>query len=73
MDFKKLGPYRIIKKLSNINYELKLLKEKGKPIHPIFHMLLLEKMDQQVLKSINKAPINKQTKYKVEEILTKNN
>lgn len=46
LDFKKLGPYKILKKIGEVNYELELpekQEKRGKPVHPIFHVSLLEK------------------------------
>lgn len=46
LDFKKLGPYKILKKIREVNYKLKLpekQEKQGKPVHPIFHISLLEK------------------------------
>ena len=71
LNFKKLGLYRIIKKLNNINYELRLLKGKGKSVYPMFHISLLEKADQHIPESRNKIPVDDWDEYKVEKILAK--
>src|SRR6476620_3439959 len=62
-DAVKYGPFRIMKKLDNDNYQLQLPTRMH--IHPIFHILLLEP---------TKNPENKNNKanneeYKVEKIL----
>lgn len=41
LDFKKLGPFKILEKISDTNYRLSLTPTMG--IHPVFHILLLEK------------------------------
>ena len=40
LDFKKLGPFKIEKKLGPVTYKLQLPKEMK--IHPVFHVALLE-------------------------------
>ena len=40
LDWKKIGPYKIDKKLSDTNY--KILFPEGTKIHPVFHVSLLE-------------------------------
>ena len=41
LDFKKLGPFKIEKKLGPVTYKLQLPKDMK--IHPVFHVALLEK------------------------------
>ena len=40
LDYKKLGPFTIVKKIGTVNYQLKLSKNMN--IHPVFHIALLE-------------------------------
>src|SRR5271168_752779 len=40
LDHRKLGPFKITKVLSNLNYELKLPKDSR--LHPVFYVSLLE-------------------------------
>ena len=48
MDFRKLGPYKIKKRINKVNYELKLLIDRGRIIYPVFYISLLEKADQTI-------------------------
>lgn len=46
LDFKKVGPYKILKKVGEVNYILDLPAQpnkRGKPVHPNFHISALEK------------------------------
>ena len=40
LDYKKLGPFKIDKKIGSVNYKLKL--PKTIEIYPVFHISLLE-------------------------------
>lgn len=66
LDWKKIGPFLIKRKISNINYELSL--PDGMKIHPIFHISLLEKApDDSALAT--RITIDNTTEYEVERIL----
>lgn len=46
LDFKKLGPYEVLKRIGTVNYEIDLPIQEGKrgrTVHPVFHISLLEK------------------------------
>jgi RNase H-like domain found in reverse transcriptase/Reverse transcriptase (RNA-dependent DNA polymerase)/Integrase zinc binding domain/Chromo (CHRromatin Organisation MOdifier) domain/Retroviral aspartyl protease len=68
LDFKKLGPFPIVKVISQTNYELSL--PKGMRIHPIFHISLLEPApaDADIQDSIEVIP-EQEEEYEVERIL----
>jgi hypothetical protein len=42
LDFKQLRLYKILEKVSSVNYKLELLK--GSKVYPIFHVLLFRKV-----------------------------
>lgn len=69
LDFKKLGPFKIEKKLGPVTYRLTLPKDMR--IHPVFHVALLEKApeDAEIQKSM---PLDQETEtqiYEVESVL----
>jgi len=69
LNYKKLGPFKIEKVLSLVNYRLLLLKTMN--IYPIFHISLLELASPGAPKApiteIN--PVNPNAEYEVETIL----
>ncbi|PNH26219.1 hypothetical protein BJF96_g10464 [Verticillium dahliae] len=73
LDFKKLGPFKILKKLSDTNYHLSL--PKNMKIHPIFHIALLEPAPPDAPLETN-IEVEGTNEYEVERIIdhrTKNN
>jgi hypothetical protein len=68
LDFKKLGPFKIEKKISDTNYKLSL--PKGMKIHPVFHISLLEPApkDARLQTDVETEDNNE---YEVEQILNK--
>lgn len=68
LDFKKLGPFEILQKTEPVNYKLRL--PDTVPIHPNFHVSLLEKAPgnaQQYKTEVD----NEEQEYEVETILEK--
>ena len=69
LDYKKLGPFKIDKKIESVNYKLKLLKIME--IYPVFHILLLEPAPP----GISTIPVTEiqqldlQKEYEIETIL----
>lgn len=68
LDFKKLGPFKIEKKLGPVTYKLKLPKDMK--IHPVFHVALLEEAptNARIQESLPVEP-HEDIDYDVEEIL----
>jgi hypothetical protein len=66
LDWKKIGPFLIKRKISNTNYELSL--PDGMKIHPIFHISLLEKAPDDVTVTTDIVVENNDT-YEIERIL----
>jgi len=69
LDFKKVGPFRILRKLSALNYELEL--PKGTRIHPIFHVSLLEPAPSNAKIQTTLEVEPDEQEYEVEDILDK--
>jgi hypothetical protein len=68
LDFKKLGPFRIKRKITETNYELEL--PKGMRIYPIFHISLLEPAPENAkLETDLEIEPDDNQEYEVEEIL----
>ncbi|KAG8424880.1 hypothetical protein J3458_022432 [Metarhizium acridum] len=66
LDWKKIGPFLIKRKISNTNYELSL--PDGMRIHPIFHISLLEKAPDESTIATN-ITTEDTNEYEVERIL----
>ena len=76
LDFKKLGPYKVLKQIREVNYELDLpIKEgqRGRSVHNIFHISLLEKavVDEETGEIIHDEITieGEELEYEVERIL----
>ena len=76
LDFKKLGPYKVLKQIREVNYELDLpIKEgqRGRSVHNIFHISLLEKavVDEETGEVIHDEITieGEELEYEVERIL----
>lgn len=70
LDFKKLGPFKIARKVSSVNYELQLPKTTRR-VHPIFHVSLLEPAKGSVPVETDSVlePENEPDVYDVEKVL----
>ena len=69
MDYKKLGLFKIDKKIGSVNYKLKL--PKTIEIYPVFHISLLESVLPGILTILvmEVQQLDSQKEYKIETIL----
>lgn len=72
LDYKKIGPFTIIKKINPVAFKLRL--PHSMKIHHVFHVSLLEPYYQSMILDRTQVPpppiqINGQEEYEVEEIL----
>jgi hypothetical protein len=69
LDYRKLEPFKIRKKLGKLSYKLELLKTMQ--IYPVFHVLLLERALQNARLYHTETDAT-EMEYKVEKILEYN-
>ena len=67
LDHKKVGPFRIERKISNVNYKLDL--PKGTRIHPVFHVSLLEPAHPETPAQDKPPRLSSQDEYEVEKVI----
>ena len=68
LDYKKLGPFKIKRQVSTVNYELEL--PDGMRIHPVFHVSLLEPASPDAKTETQlETETDPDQEYEVEEIL----
>ena len=65
LDFTKLKPFRITRRVGKVNYKLKLSRRMR--IHPIFHVSLLKQASEGA--ETAQIEIESDQEYKVQEIL----
>ena len=66
LDHKKLGLFKISKKIGKLNYKLQL--PETMQIYPVFYVLLIEKAPQNA-KTTNMEVKDKQEEYEVKQVL----
>ena len=71
LDFKKLGPFKILEKISSVNYQLQL--PKNSRLHLVFHVSLLEpaRGNTPIATDTELQPENEIMEFEVEAILDK--
>src|SRR5208337_2662517 len=67
LNYKKLGPFKIRRKISDSNYELIL--PLGVRLYPIFHISLLEPVPKNIRLSTTEEVDSESEEYEVERIL----
>ena len=68
LDFKKLGPYKVLEKTGPVNFKLEL--PRSSRVHPVFHAALLEVAPEEIpLAQIMDAEEYKDQEYIIKEIL----
>src|SRR5690606_34362405 len=67
LDFKKIGPFKILDKVSEVNYRLKL--PDTMKIHPVFHVALLEPAHEDTPIEDTIHAETEEPEYEVEKIL----
>lgn len=71
LDHKKIGPFKILRKLSGVSYELSLPPTMR--IHPIFHISLLEPAPASARLDTNTTVEDHEPEYEVERIIDSRN
>jgi len=74
MKSKKLGnksiePFKIVRDIKGLSYELDLLKEMQ--IHSVFHASMLQHCDQTIPLQTTETPVEPNEEYEIEDILGK--
>jgi hypothetical protein len=68
LDYKYIGPYKILEKISENNYKLELSPKVR--LHPIFHISLLEPTEGTIMvKTDNETEVEDLEEYEAERIL----
>ena len=67
LDWKKLGPFKIVEKVSNVNYRLEL--PQTMKVHPVFHVSLLEPASDITRLDTTIKAVTEDNEYEVERVL----
>ena len=66
---KSIEPFKIVRNIKKISYELNLLKKIW--IHSVFHTFMLQHCNQTILLQITETPVKSDEEYEIEDILGK--
>ena len=67
LDNKSIGPFKIVRDIKGLSYELDLPKKMR--IHPVFHASMLQRCNQTIPLQITETLVEPDEEYEIEDIL----